>query len=287
MLDRIDSPGLRSWHAAHYTRQATALGVAAPAAVAEPAAEALSASFAWLPEDPYRPYLAIRDDSARGRALLAVQGPPGEAALRLGLPLSVGLGDPDWWALSLAAATLGAAPSDPVRWAAAGPADLARPQAQLTVQLEPQSAEGAPFALRAAVRQLEALLDAGPDERRLDEARRALLAALDPADPLAALERRLTAALIGWPDPDRAWLEAEAVGAALDRIDLDMLHMVVVTDEPGTLVETLLEEAETPPVYGGELPDGERIDEDAEIASWPLGLTPERALITRAGGLFR
>lgn len=298
VLDQIDSEELRAWHAGAYTRQATALGVVGPAGIADEAAEAMAQSFAWLPADPYDPYLAIRADGARGRSLLAVRGPSGEAAVRLGLPLSVGPGHPDWQALSLASVALGADERSPVAWA--GPtaepslAAAFRPQAQFTVQLDPQTAAGAPFALRSAVRQLEVLLADGLDEQQVATIQQAILAGVDAVDPVDELEMRLAAAATGLPPLSRGWLEGEGAldAAAVNRalaahIDPDALRMVVVVDEPGAFVDAVLEDVETPAVYSGELPDTERMDEDAEIASWPLNVSPDRAFITEAGGLFQ
>jgi len=288
-----DAEALRAFHADHYTRDAVSVGVSAPKADLDSVSLALSEPLAGLGRAPYDAWLAIRAGAPPARELLVVDGGPDRAAIALGAAVALPEAHPDRVALALACIALSSwAPAD-------GPplsANLdSRSQPSLTVTLakasEDTSLQNAAFTLRRALRLLEEW--PGVDDAALADALHLYGSAT--AAPMAsdALSRAVHEDARERPSTGALLLVAEALTpedinrAFAAHLPLDRLRAVAVVDDPSAFLDALFEENETLPVYSGPMPDSDQLDTDADTASWPLGITPDRAHVADVQGVFQ
>jgi len=288
-----DADTTAAFYADRYTREAVTVGFAAPPSQQDSVALALGEPLAALSAAPYDAFLAIHPGLPTARELLAIDAGAGSAAIALGAAVALPPEHPDRVALDLACLALSAwDPGD-------GPplqAGLdARLQPTLTVTLAPASddtsAQNAAFTLRRALRLLEEW--PGVDEARLADALERYGSAAAAAMPDDAIARAVRREALELPTAGAGLLAAQALTpeqinqALAAYLPLDRLRAVAVVEDAPAFLDLLFEENETLPVYSGPMPDNDRIDTDADTASWPLGIPPARAHVADVEGVFQ
>lgn len=319
-LEALTLEDVRRFYRTHYTRDTVLLGLAGsypPELVAELARE-LAALPAGTPPLPPPPSPRL---SARQVVLVHKREAPA-AAISFGFPLAVRRGEPDFYPLWVANSWLGEHrnssshlyqvirearglnygnysyieyfPEGP--WRTMPPPNVPRRRQLAEVWIRPVPHSAAHFALRAAVRELERLAEAGLDEESFQLTRDFLTTYhLHFADT--------TAARLGWAVDDRFYgiappghlarfaaalgrLTREEVNAAVRRhLDPRALLVVIVTDRPEELAEALASDRPSPITYPTPKPP-KVLAEDEEIARYPLRIARENIKVVPVEQVF-
>lgn len=263
-----------------------------------------------------------RPASTEGRRLLLVSKPGADASISFGVPLSVKRGDPDFPALWLAASWLGEHRNPVshlyqviretrglnygdyayVEWFPQGggrqfPAGNAARGAQLfEVWIRTLPNGNAHFALRAAVRELEKLVNEGMSEADF-RAQQAFLSkySLHYAESVSArLAYRIDDAFYGIGGDGHlagfrraiGALTRDQVNAALKRhVRLDHLRFAIVTGDADGLKQALTTDAPSPITYESPKPQA-LLDEDKLIAIHPLHLPAANVEVVKVEEIF-
>lgn len=321
VLGTLDADDVRAFHAGHYVRSATVIGVAGAASHAQVhrlmgRMEALSPAMA--PEVALFKPLAVQ-----GRSLRFVETGTDVVGFRFGFPTTVSRAHPDYPALLLAFTALGAhrqsfgtlfrelrgkrglnygtyAYLEPFqeRGNAALPEQgVQRRQSFMHLWIRPTSAENAPFALKLAIAEWEDFVAEGIDADTFEDVQAYLLGAVPllAQSPGRRLAYAVEAEATGMPDPLVTWpaalaaLTLDEVRAAVQRhVQADDLRIVGVGGGGQAVVDALLGAGPTPITYADGLePEAEQVQRDAEVAAKRLGLTADRVVVREVEGLFR
>jgi zinc protease len=258
-----------------------------------------------------------------GRRLWIVDKPEAQAvAISMGLPIEVTRAHPDYAALTLAAAYLGQHRTFAGRlmqkmrgerglnygdyayaehFAQAGytrfPApNVARRHQYFSIWVRPVPRDKAQFALRMAVRELEAFVKDGmTDEdfvriRDFTERYFALFAQTEQQRLGNLLDQRFYGLDEPYLDGLRARiakLTRDEVHAAVQRhLDPARLQIALVAPNASELLDAIASDAPSPIQYASEKPQS-ILDEDALIARHPVALPRERAKLLKASTVFR
>lgn len=257
-----------------------------------------------------------------GRKALLVQKPGADASISFGAPIDVLRGSDDFYALWLATSWLGehrasvshlfqvirerrgmnygdyayieAYPNGGQR--NAPPANVGRHRQLFEVWIRTLPNDNAVFAIRAALREIQRLVDQGMTEEEFQLTRSFLKKyhlhfAETTADRLAW---RIDDAFYGIPAPGHLaqfsakldGLTREKVNAAIRKHwNLAQLHFAIVTGDAEKLKAQLTGGAATPPTY--QAPKSAEItDEDAKIQVFPLNIAPNAVRIVPVETIF-
>jgi zinc protease len=309
-LKSITLDDVRAFYRRHYTRAAALLGVGggfddAVVARLETALRALPAG------EPLAPP-AIDAAPVTGRSALFIDKPGADASISFGFPIAVHRGERDFYALWIANSWLGehrnqsshlfnvirekrglnygdysyieAFPEGGER--SMPPVNVPRRVQVFEVWIRTLPNAQAPFALRAALRELERLVDDGMTTEEFELTRTFL-------KKYALHFAETTSMRLGYAMDDRFYgidgdghlarfrrmmdeLTVEDVNAAIKRhLQYRDLKIAIVTGDAGPLRALLASEEPTPITYATPKPD-DILAEDAVIAAVPLELAAER-----------
>ncbi|HEX5760509.1 MAG TPA: pitrilysin family protein [Thermoanaerobaculia bacterium] len=297
---------VKAFHARHYTRDNAVIGLGGsyPAGLVQQ----LEATLAKLPAGKPEPAAEPRPRALSGRRVVLVQKPGADASISFGFPLTVRRGDPDYYPLFLANSWLGEHRNSSshlyqvireIRGLNYGdysyveafveggqrqqpPPNTPRRQQLFEVWIRTLPNAQAVFALRAALREVQDLIDGGMTQEEFELTRQflkkySLHYAETTQDRLGyAIDDRF----YGVPAPGHLallqtrldQLTREQVNAAIKKHwQLDDLQIAIVTGDAEGLKKALVSGAPTPITYPSEKP-AEVLEEDKAIAAYPLGI---------------
>ncbi len=320
VVDVITVDDVRAFLAQRYLRSSVVLGVAG-----DVAPDVLSELVSLLSEAPAGLYKDVTPRAVPkpdGRSLLIVEKPTESTGIHFGHVTRLHRSHPDWPAMLLAVTALGEHRQSHGRlyrvlreerglnygdyayienyeqagWSSRQQTGTGRVQNAFSVWIRPTEAANGPFALKAAIREVENWVQAGllPDEFARMKKYLGSRIALWASDPGRRLGWATEAVLMGWPDPiaelpeQIASLELSAVNEAIQRnIDPDGIDIVVVTGDGASFRDAVIEEGATPIVYGDSAPPegSDQSKKDAEIADIVLGISQSE--IIRTEEIFR
>jgi len=320
-LNAITLDDVRSFWSTWYTRDnaVLALGGGYDEAVLARFREALDA----LPEGGGAEHADVPAPTLpAGRHVVLVDKPGADASISFGFPIDVRRGDDDFYALWLANSWLGEHRNSSshlfqvirearglnygdysyVEWfPEAGyrqmpPPNVGRSRQLFEVWIRTLPNEQAHFALRAAMRELEDLVEGGMSEEEF-ELTRSFLKKYSLHYATTTTERlgyAVDDAYYGIPSPGhlaqfRAKMDGltrEAVNAALKRhLDPANARIAIVTGEAARLAEALGSDAPSPIEYATPKPS-EVLEADEAIATYPLGIEPGNIVTVPVDRMF-
>jgi zinc protease len=312
-LKSVTLDDVRAFYRRHYTRNNALIGVAGGfdrGVVAQ-----LEAAVRQLPPGAVEPPPAIDVAPIRGRSAIFIDKPGADASISVGFPLDVRRGERDFYALWIANSWFGehrnqsshlfnvirelrglnygdysyveAFPEGGER--SMPPVNVPRRVHLFEIWIRTLPNAQAPFALRAALRELALLVDNGMMREPFELTRTFL-------QKYSLHFAETTAARLGYAMDDRFYgiegdghlarfrrmmdeLTLEDVNAAIRRhLRYDHLKIAIVTGAAAELRKVIGSDAPTPIEYATPKPDA-ILAEDREIAAWPLALPAQRVSI--------
>ena len=319
-IEAITLDDVRAFHAAHYTRDRVVFAIGGNYQPSQ--REALEASAQRLPETASAtPATPPSPEPFEGKQLLLIDKPGADASISFGHPVDVHRGDADFYALWVANSWLGehrnsashlfqvirevrglnygdysyieAFPQGGFR--SMPPTNVARRAQLFQVWIRTLPNEHAHFALRAAHRELEQLVEQGMStedfELTRDFLRKYMLHFADTsAERLGyAIDDRFYGLERGHLEQFAAALDTltlEQVNAALKKhIDPSKLKVVIVTGEAEKLREAIVADAPGTIEYPSPK-SAEVLAEDEEIGSHLLGIPADHVSVVGVDDMF-
>lgn len=319
-LRSITLADVRAFYRRYYTSGNALIGLGGDAG--ETLAARVEAAVAQLPRGDATPPPAIEAAAVEGRSAILIDKPGADASISFGFPLDVRRGERDFYALWIANSWLGehrnqsshlfnvireqrglnygdysyieAFPEGGRR--TMPPVNVPRRHQLFEVWIRTLPNSQAPFALRAALREVEHLVDNGLTAEQFELTRTFL-------KKYSLHFAETTSARLGYAMDDRFYgiggeghlahfrrmmdeLTLADVNDAIKRhLQYANLKIAIVTGEAERLRSTLAGDAPTPISY--ETPKSDAIlAEDREIAALPLGLTAERIAVVPVEDAF-
>ena len=319
-LKAITLANVREFYRRHFTRGNVQLGMGGGFDTTLVAR--LEAALRELPEGSATPAPAIAPAAIAGRSALLIDKPGADASISFGFPIAVHRGERDFYALWVANSWLGehrnsashlfnvirekrglnygdysyieAFPEGGQR--NMPPVNVPRRTQLFEVWIRTLPNAQAPFALRAALRELKLLVDNGMTAEDFELTRTFL-------KKYSLHYAETTAARLGYAVDDRFYgiggeghlarfrrimdeLTVEEVNAAIKRHwQYDDLKIAIVTGDAAVMKTLLASDTPTPITYPNPLPDAV-VAEDREIAVVPLALPAERIEIVPVDEAF-
>jgi zinc protease len=319
-LSAVTLDDVREFYRRHYTRGNVLLGLGG--GFDETVVAQLTAGLAELPAGEAAAPPAIEPAAVSGRSVLLIDKPGADASISFGVPIDVHRGERDFYALWIANSWLGEHRNQSshlfnVIREARGlnygdysyieafpeggerdmpPVNVPRRAQLFEVWIRTLPNEQAPFALRAALRELELLIDNGLTAEQFELTRTFL-------KKYSLHFAETTSARLGYAVDDKFYgidgdghlarfrrtmdeLTLEEVNAAIKRhLTSRDLKIAIVTGDAANLRTLLATGAPTPITYATPKPD-EIMAEDIEIAAWPLSITAERIEVVPVAAAF-
>ncbi|MDZ7331199.1 MAG: insulinase family protein [candidate division KSB1 bacterium] len=255
-----------------------------------------------------------------GRQVILVEKDTRSSAISIGFPIDVLRGEDDFYALWLANSWFGEHRNSsshlyqvireargmnygdysyiecfPNGWARQFPApNVGRRQQIFEIWIRPVQTEAAHFALRAAIRELQKLVDNGMTQQDFELTRKFLKKYYLHYAPTTSLRLgyQLDDKFYGVQDHLKKFpemldrLTLEQVNAAIKRhLQYQNLKIVIVTNNAIALKQALIADAPSPMKYVTPKP-AEVLQEDREIERYPLNIKPENVTIIPVAELF-
>jgi zinc protease len=320
-LKAITLDDVKGFYRQHFTRDGVTMALGG--AYDESLERRLVADLGRLPEGKPEPVAAPEPQPIDGRKVVLVDKPGQSTAISFGYPIDVHRGSRDFCALWLANSWLGehrnsishlyqviretrgmnygdysyieAFPRGGFR--SMPPTGVGRRQQLFEVWIRPVPRDRALFALRAAVREVDKLVRDGLTEEQV-EAHKEFLG------KYAFQFATTTGERLGYAVDDRyygiggeghlarfretvASLTADEVNAAIRKyLRTDDMIIAMVTEDAAGLKETLVSGAATPLDYGELSKPQAVLDEDQEIAAYPLGIRAEDVKVVPVDEMF-
>ncbi|HET7924452.1 MAG TPA: pitrilysin family protein [Rhodanobacteraceae bacterium] len=309
-LRAITLDDVRAFYGQHYTRANALLGVGG--GFEQPLVDRLQAALRQLPAGERTAPPAIEPPPIEGRSVVLIDKPNADASISFGFPLDVRRGERDFYALWIANSWLGEHRNQSshlfnvireLRGLNYGdysyieefpeggqrsmpPVNVPRRMQLFEVWIRTLPNEQAPFALRAALRELQLLVDEGLTPEEFELTRTFL-------KKYSLHFAETTDARLGYAMDDRFYgleeeghlarfrrmmdeLTLEDVNAAIKRHwQYDNLKIAIVTGEAAQMRARLASGEPTPVTYATPKPDA-ILAEDRIIEAWPLNLAEER-----------
>jgi zinc protease len=319
-LRSITLDDIRAFYRRHYTRGNTLIGLGGgfdQAVIVE-----LEAAVKRLPQGALAPPPAIDPAPIEGRSAVFIDKPGADASISLGFPLDVRRGERDYYALWIANSWLGehrnqsshlfnvirelrglnygdysyieAFPEGGER--SMPPVNVPRRRQLFEIWIRTLPNAQAPFALRAALRELQLLVDNGMTREQFELTRKFL-------QKYSMHFAETTSARLGYAMDDRFYrldgdghlarfrrmmneLTLEDVNAAIKRHwRYADLKIAIVTGDAANLRTLLASGAPTPITYATPKPAA-ILAEDRIIEAWPLELPAQRVTIVPVAEAF-
>jgi zinc protease len=255
-----------------------------------------------------------------GRQVILVEKDTRSTAISIGFPIDVRRGDHDFYALWLANSWLGEHRNSsshlyqviretrglnygdysyiecfPNGWALQfPPANVARRQQIFEIWIRPVQNEAAHFALRAALRELQKLVDNGMTQEDFDLTKKFLKKYYLHYAPTTAMRLgyKLDDEFYGITDHLAklpAMLEkltlADVNAAIKKHLQYQNLQIAMITRDADSLKQALISDKPSPMKYATPKPPGV-LEEDKEIEKYPLNIQPENVKIVRVDEMF-
>jgi zinc protease len=318
-LSSITVEDVKAFYRAFYTRENVVLGLGGGFDASF--ADEVNRDFGSLPAGERAPVPPIEMAPIEGMHVDIVEKDAQSTAISFGFPIDVKRGSRDYYALAVATSWLGEHRSSfshlyqviretrglnygdyayiehfPSGHAANfPPPNVARRQQLFQVWIRPVPNEARVFALRAALREVQKLVENGMSEAEFELTRRFLKGyilhyapttmmklgyALD--DEFYGIERGHWATFARMLDE----LTLEDVNSAVRRhLGIDDLKVVFITPDAEGLKSALVSDAPTPITYSSEKP-AEVLAEDTEISTFPLKVKAENVRVFKVDELF-
>ncbi len=309
-LRSITLDDVRAFYRQHYTRANALLGLGG--AFDQALVDRLQAAVAQLPPGQRTASPSIEPPPIAGRSVVFIDKPNADASISFGFPLDLRRGERDFYALWIANSWLGEHRNQSshlfnvireLRGLNYGdysyieefpeggernmpPANVPRRLQLFEIWIRTLPNAQAPFALRAAARELQLLVDNGLTPEQFELTRTFL-------KKYSLHFAETTAARLGYAVDDRFYgldgeghlarfrrmmdeLTVEDVNAAIKRHwQYENLQIAIVTGEAASLRALLASGAPTPITYATPKPAA-IVEEDRIIEAWPLDLAEER-----------
>ena len=319
-LRAITLDDVRAFYKRHYTRANVLLGLGG--GFDDGLAARMTAAIAELPAGDKAAAPAIRPAEVTGRSALLIDKPGADASISFGVPIDVHRGERDFYALWIANSWFGehrnsASHLFQVIREARGlnygdysyievfpdggelnmpPVNVPRRTQLFEVWIRTLPNEQAPFALRAALRELQLLIDNGMTAEQFELTRTFL-------KKYSLHFAETTSARLGYAVDDKFYsidgdghlarfrrmmdeLTLDEVNAAIKRhLGHRDLKIAMVTGNAAGLRALLASDAPTPITYATPKPDA-ILAEDLEIAAWPLALAAARIEVVPVADAF-
>lgn len=318
-LRSITIADVREFYETNYRRDGVLIGVAG--GFDEALVARLEAAVRQLPAGSPAAPPSIDVEPISGRSALFVDKPGADASISFGFPLDVRRGERDFYALWIANSWLGehrnqsshlfnvirelrglnygdysyieAFPEGGER--SMPPVNVPRRMQLFEVWIRTLPSSQAPFALRAALRELQLLIDNGMTQEQFELTRTFL-------KKYSLHFAETTSTKLGYAMDDRFYGIAEGhlarfpqmmdelslrdVNAAIKRhLRHDNLKIAIVTGDAADLRAVLASDAPTPITYATPKPDT-ILAEDRIIAAWPVSLPADRVQIVPVAEAF-
>ena len=318
-LVSITVEDVRSFYAKHYTRESVVVGLGG--GFEKAFAERVRKDFDALPKGSAARAPKAVPKTLEGMQVKIIEKDVQSTAISFGFPIDVTRGSRDYYALAMATSWMGQHRTSfahlyqvirearglnygdyayiehfPMSHAANfPPPNVARRQQIFQVWIRPVPNEARLFAFRAAVRELQDLVENGMTEEEFEHTRKFLKGYTLHYAPT-------TMAKLGYAVDDRFYgidkghwamfarmldeLTVKDVNAALKKhFTYEDLKVVFITPDAEGLKSALVNNAPSPITYASEKP-AEVIEEDKEIAVYPLVVKPENVTIVKADEMF-
>jgi len=318
-LESITLADVKTFYETHYTWDNVVIGLGG--GFANPFAKSVKKDFEKLPEGKATEAPAPRVRSIKGLHVQIIDKNAPATAISFGFPIDVTRGDPDFYALAMATAWLGEHRNSfshlyevirekrglnygdyaYIEHFPGGhrrqfpPANVARRQQIFQVWIRPVPNEARLFAFRAAVRELQTLIEDGMSQEDFDLTRKFLKGYILHYAPT-------TTAKLGYALDDRFYgnekdhwgmyaealdeLTREDVNAAIEKhLSFKNLKVVFITPDAEGLKNALVNNEPSPITYQSEKP-AEIYIEDKEISTYPLMLKPGNVKILKVDEVF-
>jgi zinc protease len=319
-LRSITLDDVREFYAQHYTRANALLGVGG--GFDEAVVDLLAAAMSRLPAGSESVPPPIEPPPIEGRSVLLIDKPNADTSISLGFPLDVRRGERDFYALWIANSWLGEHRNQSshlfnvireLRGLNYGdysyieefpeggqrsmpPANVPRRLQLFEIWIRTLPNDQAPFALRAALREFQLLIERGMTREGFELTRTFLR-------KYSLHFAETTAAKLGYAVDDRFYgltdeghlprfrrmmdeLTLEDVNAAMRRHwQHENLKIAIVTGEPAKMRALLASGKPTPVSYATPKPAA-ILEEDRIIEAWPLHLAEERMTTIPVGEAF-
>lgn len=310
---------VKKFYETYYTRDNVMIGLAG--GYPEDFPERVSETLAKLPKGKLPPVRLPRPGVIRGVEVQLIEKPSSATAISIGFPIGLTRSDEDFYALFLANSYLGEHRSfkgqlmrhlrgdrglnygdysyiehfDEEPGTVYPLTNVPRRQQYFSIWLRPVAHRNAHFSLRAAIRELEHLVEEGMTEKEFEDTRGFLLGYTKLWGQ--SMSRRLGYALdsdfygidqdfLGEVDRALRKLTVKDVNRAVKRyLQTDNFKVVIVTDDAGALREALVDNAPSPITYEVEKPE-EILEEDKEIAKYKLRVGKKAVQIIPATEMF-
>lgn len=319
-LKAITLDDVRAFHEKHFTRDNVVIGLAGAYADALPGE--LSAALARLPGGRPERAPAPKPAPLQGRELLLVEKPGPSTAISFGFPIDLSRGSREFYALWIANSWLGEHRNSSshlyqVIREARGmnygdysyieaypnggrlqmpPTGVARRGQIFEVWIRPVPREQAHFALRAALREVEALVANGLTEKQFADTREFLSKyvlhfAETTGDRLGyAIDDRF----YGIDDGHLARFQKMLASITLDEVNSavkkhlrpDDMVIAMVTEKAAELRDAILSEAPSPMSYGTVPKPKEILEEDKLIERYPVRIRKGAATVVPVDAMF-
>ncbi len=317
-VQSITLDNVKNFYRTYFTRDNLVIGVGGgfdPQLVRR-----LSQSLNQLPAGTPGPVEKPSPLSIQGRQVILVEKDTRSSAISIGFPIDVLRGADDFYALWLANSWFGEHRNSsshlyqvireargmnygdysyiecfPNGWARQFPApNVGRRQQIFEIWIRPVQTDAAHFAVRAAIRELQKLVDHGMSEQDFELTKKFLKKYYLHYAPTTSLRLgyKLDDAFYGIDDHlkklpqmlDR--LTLADVNAAIKRhLQYQNLKIVIVTNDATALRRALIDDAPSPMRYTTPKPP-EVLAEDQEIERYPLNIQPENVTIIKVADLF-
>lgn len=318
-LSAITLDDVRAFYATHYNRANLVIGLGG--GVDEKFIAKMTKDFKVLPEGTASTVPLPQPAKIEGLQVKIVEKDAQATAISFGFPIDVTRGDRDFYALAIAASWLGEHRNSfshlyAVIREARGlnygdyayiehfpgghrrqfpPANVARQQQIFQVWIRPVPNETRVFAFRAALRELEALIENGMSESDFALTKKFLKGYILHYAPTTmtklgyAMDDQFYGIKDGHWDTYRAMLDEltlEEVNAALKKhLSFGNVKIAFITPDAEGLKNALVSNEPSPITYQSEKP-AEVLEEDKKIEAYPIAVQPENVTIVKVEEMF-
>ncbi len=319
-LKSIELADVTSFYREHYTREAAVIALGG--GYGDDLPGRFAATLEQLPDGTPPAATEIRPAAISGHRVVLVDKPGADASISFGFPIGARRGERDFYALWIANSWLGehrnssshlykvireargmnygdysyieAFPGGGRRQMP--PTGVARRQQIFEVWIRTLPNDQALFALRAALRELQSLVDGGMSEEDFELTRSFL-------SKYYLHFAETTSRRLGYRLDDRFYgidgdghlarfgqivqsISREEVNAAISKyLRYDNLEIAIVTGEAEKLKQAMITDAPSPMTYASQKPD-EVLAEDKEIEVYPLAIAEDAVRIVPVGEIF-
>ncbi len=318
-LESITLDDVKSFYAANYSQANLVIGLGG--GFDKKFAKTIASDFGALPKGQAAKLSAPAAPAISGLEIEIVEKDAQSTAISFGFPIGVARGEKDFYALAFATAWLGEHRNSfshlyQVIREARGlnygdyayiehfprgyrrqfpPANVARSSQIFQVWLRPVPNDARVFAFRAAVRELESLINDGMSQEDFDLTKKFLKGYILHYAPTTSMK-------LGYALDDRYYgiknghwatyakmldeLTRDDINAALKKhLSFENMKVVFITADAEGLKKTLVSNEPSPITYPSEKP-AEVLEEDKIISTYPLVIKPEKVRIRKIEEVF-